>query len=965
VLSIGKLATGQAGYYLEQAHGSVTRATAVSSGVEDYYLGGPEASGEWVGAGGVALGLRGTVNATELDRVLCGRHPATGEALGRVLTARVPGFDLTFSAPKSVSVLFGIGDDELRAVLRDAHDRAVIDALGYMEREAAVTRRGPGGVHAIAGTGLIAAAFRHRTSRAGDPQLHTHVLVANLALGADGQWSTLDGRRIYAHAKTAGYLYEARLRSLLTRELGVDWTPVRNGIADIAGVQPTVLRGFSRRRADIEAELERRGATSAAAAQIAALQTRRGKDYGVTPEQLVPEWRARARELGLDPERLSVLGRQVPPLEPDSVLEQSIADWMVGPAGLTHRCSTFTRRDVIQAVCERLPAGVPASVADIERIADRFLTSDRAVALAVGERRPVRDGALRRRDGRVVVTLPSERVYSTPELLSLEQRIIRHARETQHARVGIARPRAIERAIAARPTMAGEQTVMVRRLTEDGAGVAVVVGEAGTGKTFALGAAREAWEASGRRVIGVAIARRAARELELDAGISSTSVAALLEQLRRRPVSAIPLRAVLVVDEAGMVSTRQLAALVDHAAARRAKLVLVGDHRQLPELEAGGAFRALTARLPAIELHENRRQIEGWERSALALLRDGSVEQALQRYQDRGRVVVKDDAADLRRQLVADWWAARDPEGAVMIAYRRTDVVDLNGRARALMCAAGALGESELRLPIGSFAVGDRVVVRRNDLRLTVANGDRGTVLDVDPAAGSLDVDIGGRHVRLDSAYLARSNQRNGPSLAHGYAITCHSAQGMTCREAFVLALGPVSREWGYTALSRGREANRLYAIVDEPDERAEYAPAGQSRDTRRDLAGAFSRSAAQTLASDFGRDQQAREELLAVTAEREAAERSHQRAVAMRAELEGGRPPRLRFHAHTRHRDALATAREAEATVESRVHALRAREAELREEIQRSHAAHERTPDRGVLERAVPAQSRGLEVGR
>src|SRR5256714_7694909 len=136
-----------------------------------------------------------------------------------------------------------------------------------MGRAAAVARRGPGGEHAIAGNGLIAAAFRHRTSRAGDPQLHTHVLVANLTLGADGRWSTLDGRRIYAHAKTAGYLYEARLRSLLTRELGVSWGPVRNGIADVEGVPAGVLRAFSRRRADIVAELERRGASSAGAAQ--------------------------------------------------------------------------------------------------------------------------------------------------------------------------------------------------------------------------------------------------------------------------------------------------------------------------------------------------------------------------------------------------------------------------------------------------------------------------------------------------------------------------------------------------------------------------------------------------------------------------------------------------------------------------------------------------------------------------
>jgi len=235
MLSLGKLATGQAGYYLEQAQGSLSRTRSVSSGVEDYYLGGPEAAGEWTGASAAALGLKGEVGGAALDRALAGEHPATGAPLGRVLAARRPGFDLTFSAPKSVSVLFGIGDDRLRAVLQEAHDRAVWDALGYLEREAAVTRRGPAGVHGIAGNGFVAAGFRHRTSRAGDPQLHTHVLVANLTLGADGQWSTLDGRRIYAHAKTAGFLYEARLRTLLTRELGIEWTPVRNGLADVAG----------------------------------------------------------------------------------------------------------------------------------------------------------------------------------------------------------------------------------------------------------------------------------------------------------------------------------------------------------------------------------------------------------------------------------------------------------------------------------------------------------------------------------------------------------------------------------------------------------------------------------------------------------------------------------------------------------------------------------------------------------
>src|SRR4051794_21729550 len=137
MLSIGKLAAGQAGYYLEQAHGSVTRAGAVRTGVEDYYLGAPEAAGEWVGDGGSALGLGGAVDATRLDRVLAGEHPTTGDPLGRAVAGRVPGFDLTFSAPKSVSVLFGIGDDALRGAIRDAHDQAVLDALGYVEGHAA------------------------------------------------------------------------------------------------------------------------------------------------------------------------------------------------------------------------------------------------------------------------------------------------------------------------------------------------------------------------------------------------------------------------------------------------------------------------------------------------------------------------------------------------------------------------------------------------------------------------------------------------------------------------------------------------------------------------------------------------------------------------------------------------------------------------------------------------------------
>ena len=437
MLSVGKLGIGQQGYYLEQAQGPVTRTQAVSSGVEDYYLSGPEAPGVWSGAGASALGLKGSVAVDPLARVLAGEHPSSGEPLGRVLRDRRPGFDLAYSAPKSVSVLFGIGDDRLRAVIRDAHDRAVIEAMGYMEREAAVTRRGAGGAQAIKGNGFVAAAFRHRTSRAGDPQLHTHVLVANLTLGADGQWSTLDGRRIYAHAKTAGYLYEARLRSELTRQLGVEWTPVRNGIADIAGVPPTVLRAFSRRRAEIEAELERHGDVErrrgagrgardasreglprdarAARAGVARASGRARADAGGGRGA----HRARAIDTGARGRRRADHHR------------------LAGPFGLTERRSTFTRRDVLQAWCEQLPADADVSVGR-DRAARRRLP-------ALAARRRARRGralqSLRRRDGTLIPAAGAERTYSTPQLLALEQGILKYAIERRAAGVGLAMSR--------------------------------------------------------------------------------------------------------------------------------------------------------------------------------------------------------------------------------------------------------------------------------------------------------------------------------------------------------------------------------------------------------------------------------------------------------------------------------------------------------------------------------------------
>ena len=830
MLSIGKLAAGSEGYYL----------ASVARGAEDYYLHAGEAPGRWVGVGAGELGLASEVAAEDLHAVL-GGVDLNGTVLAR---RKVPGWDLTFSAPKSVSILHALGGADVAGEVRDAHEAAVEAALDYVSRTAAYGRRGHAGAVEVQAPGLVAAAFRHRTSRAGDPQLHTHVLVSNMALGADGRWGALVSPRVYAHAKTAGYLYQAHLRHELTRRLGVEWTAIRSGVAEIKGVPSEVIRAFSRRREEILELMAERGERGGVAAQVAALQTRRVKAYGVDAAALVEEWRVRAAGLGVDELTLSeVLGRvQHRALAPSEV--PRIGRGLVGAEGLTGAAASFTRRDVIREWCGQLRRG--GEVRRIEELADEVLRSDAVVPLARGVGV---EATVRRADGRVMRADPTERRYSTPEMLRIEKQLIDTALRRLDAGVGVASIRAFEEAVASRPTLGPEQTRMIRALTTSGRGVEIVVGRAGTGKTYALDAAREAWEASGHRVIGCATAARAAEELRVQAGLDSYTIAGLLRDLAGER-SGLPRGIVVVVDEAGMVGTRTLAQLVRVVDRAGGKLVLVGDPRQLPEIDAGGAFRALATRLGAVELVDNRRQHHEWERRALEELRHGSVPAALEAYREHGRLVTGTSTDSVRARLVRDWWERRGQGGeGVMVALRQVDVDDLNARARAARCIAGELPTIELEAASRGFAVGDRVVALENARRLGILNGQRGTVIsmDLDERAVRVALDSG-RDVELPARYLDEGR------LAHAYAITGHKAQGMTADRCYVLGDEGVYREWGYVALSRGRDHNTFYIVAADDAEVRELGqtpldPADPVARVRR----ALERSGAKDMALDTG----------------------------------------------------------------------------------------------------------------
>jgi conjugative relaxase-like TrwC/TraI family protein len=348
------------------------------------------------------LSARGKVNVATVEQVcrtVLGRNPEElyGEAFaeaqkhaGRRVDARVASFDLSLSDPKSVSLLAAGSSPEVCAEVQAGRHAAIRQVLSWLEREAVGVRRGHNGTDRFRGQGVTAAAFDHGTSREGDPQWHTHVLVQNATLGPDGRWSALDSKRLYAHAMTADRLYHAALRAELTRRLDVRWRPVdqRTGAAEIDGLHdPELLRVFSKRRAQVVAQQRQWGHTGIAAGKAAALATRRAKDHTESEESFYQRVARGLAEHGVGRAELGQVCRggraQARQLSPTA--RARLLDELAGQAGLTAQASTFARRDVLDALAKQLPVADSAerTLAALEELAEEFLASERAVTVTV------------------------------------------------------------------------------------------------------------------------------------------------------------------------------------------------------------------------------------------------------------------------------------------------------------------------------------------------------------------------------------------------------------------------------------------------------------------------------------------------------------------------------------------------------------------------------------------------------
>jgi hypothetical protein len=609
-----------------------------------------------------------------------------------------------------------------------------------------------------------------------------------------------------------------------------------------------LVRSFSKRTDQIDTELVRLAADgrerTPRLVKWTVQTTRKPKEHEA-PDTLYDRWRREAAERGVDADTLV---RQVTGRTANRVQDQTVSgaatgrlfDRLAGPDGLTGQASTFTRPDVLVA----LGAGLPgARRTELEELADRFL-AERAVSV-------VADWAL------------EERRWSTPELLAVEQQLVTNATGRTGKHTAVISHQAVRDALTAHPTAGPDQQAMVRDLCQGGHGVAVVVGRAGTGKTFALGIARHAWQLDGYRLLATAPTGIATMSLQGEGFEELATCDRLLADLDQGQEQLGP-RTVLVVDEAGMLGSRKLGRLLEHAQQVEAKVVLVGDDRQLASIDAGGGFRALRLRLGASELTENRRQHQAWEREALELVRSGLIDDAVAAYQAHDRVVAADSKPAATLALLQDWWAAyqdaeRDPsQEVIVLAARRAEVDRLNTACQELLAARGRLGGERLQVEDRELAVGDRVVCGHNAIaELGVANGSRGVVTALDAQARTLTLRLDGpddREVTLPRSYLdGRGQRERNRRLDLAYATTGHRAQGLTRGRALVRLTGTEDVNWLYVQLSRARQETRLYAVVGpEPQGAGELdLPDRDQPDGYLQLAQALSRAGSQTLAID------------------------------------------------------------------------------------------------------------------
>jgi len=870
---------------------------ALSTPLTRYYSEAGTPPGRWMGSGLASLGagqLQPGMPVTEEQLALIiglGRDPITGDQLGRAyaayktLSARiaerveqldpetqddcaaettrieaeetaagsrqaVAGFDLTFSVPKSVSILWGVADAATQERIVAAHHASVVDVLAFFEREVAATRTGvsdgDGAVAQVDVAGVAAIAYDHYDSRAGDPQLHTHLVISNKVMTPlDGRWRSLDGRPVFAAISGLSMHYNALLADRLTRELGVEWElrprgADRNPQWEIAGIGDDLVAEFSSRTREIELEKDRLIAAYRAAhgrmpsdrkigelrAQ-ATLATRPPKQIRSLAD-LTCEWRTRADARVGDSTAWAraLLGHSVAShltvADVPLAAVRSVGSDVVEEVSIKE--ATWTHWNLVAEASRQTMDLRFASTADREAVIGMIVdAAEQASVSLTPPELAVSPPAFRRTDGTSAFRPRHSVKFSSQAVLDAEARLL----DRSSALGAPTTSPVIIEPVARRATkLSPEQRAAIESIAVSGRQLDLLVGPAGAGKTTTMRALRHAWIAEHGQgsVIGLAPSANAAQKLAADLGIACDNTTKwLFEHDRGNPDYQLLVGQLVIVDEATLAGTMSLDRLSGLAAAAGAKLLLVGDAYQLSAVDAGGAFSLLVdRRSDAPELTEIHRFTHAWEKSASLALRRGDVE-VISTYAREHRIA--EGSTDTMLDAAYDRWRADQLEGraSIVVTESAQAVRALNERARAeRVVLDGADDGREINLGDGSRAsVGDLVITRRNDRTLRtlrggwVKNGDRWRITDIrkdgSVVVRRLDLKRRGSAV-LPPEYVAEH-------VDLGYAITAHRAQGITVDTAHVVVTASTTRENLYVSMTRGRDANIAYVALDQPDD--------------------------------------------------------------------------------------------------------------------------------------------------
>lgn len=795
----------------------------------------------------------------------------------------VAGYDMVFTPPKSVSMAWGLGDESLREGVQQAHEAAISDVVKFLEEQVIMTRRGAGGVRQIdIEGGLIATKFRHYDSRSGDPNLHDHLVISNRVKGSDGQWSSIDGRTLYAWNVAASELYNAKLAEYLEANLGLVCVPdvtksELSPVMEIAGFDREMVEQFSSRRSEISAELDRLKAEYIEShghapgrkamlelAQQATLATRPHKGEAKSLQDLCEEWAAKAEAISRTGEVNIPTGEDLKKhLEAASEQarakrEQAQAEFLSRTPEehaqqildrVTAQRAVF-RRSHVEAETARylrgagFPVPVPGTTQTTSESTDEqslagaihHALEQKVLNLSGESTRPVADEFLRA-DGTNSFVRRDATLFTTQEMVDAELRILDAATAPV---IPAATFDVFEQKVAERREQLAEkgfslpagQEALAREFALSERLLVAGIGAAGAGKTASVSLAVETIQAAGGRVIGMAPTAAAAKVLGDELGIGADTVAKVLaantDGAKAGPLSIRP-GDVLLIDEAGMVSTRDFDALVTIAAERGALVRVLGDDRQLSAVGAGGALRLIDREVGAVRLDELFRFKNEEEAAATLRLREPAAvgkDEPFTWYREQGRVAGGDGEAMTQQVFAAYQRDIAEGKSSLMMGSSNESVASLNALAQAhrISTSGEPTGEGVLLRPgsapgagqATAFA-GDTIVTRRNDRRLSVfaghdfvKNGDRWSVEGVgeDGSLKVRHVEHGGT-VTLPAAYVRENVEL-------GFALTVHRAQGATVDTAHALIDSRADRAAAYVGLSRGREENRLYVRLNE-----------------------------------------------------------------------------------------------------------------------------------------------------